>query len=103
MFCRSYNDFFQTLANKTNHVIIDALMERPKNVSKIVEKTKLNQSLVSHALKRLMECSFVEVKKEGKQRIYSLNKETIVPILKLADKHAHRMCPICTKVEKNGN
>ncbi|PIN81097.1 transcriptional regulator [Candidatus Woesearchaeota archaeon CG10_big_fil_rev_8_21_14_0_10_32_9] len=98
MFCRSYTDFFQALANKTNQQIIEVLLRKEMNVSEIVEATTLEQSKVSHSLKKLAECSFVNIKKKGKQRIYSLNKETIIPILKIADSHAKQMCPICTKV-----
>ena len=97
MFCKSYNDFFQTLANKTNQLIIHELKEGPKNVTKLVENTKLEQSQISHSLKRLAECNFVYVKQEGKQRIYHLNKETILPILELADVHAKKLCPLCNK------
>jgi len=98
MFCRSYNDFFQTLANKTNQQIIEVLLKKEMNVSDIVKETKLEQSHISHSLKKLTECSFVNIKKKGKQRIYSLNKDTIMPILKIADNHAKQMCPVCTKV-----
>ncbi len=98
MFCKSYNDFFQTLANPTNQSVIQELLKKPMNVTELVEKTKLEQSKISHSLKRLYECKVVDVKREGKQRIYSLNKETIMPILQIVDKHAKEMCPQCLKV-----
>lgn len=98
MFCKSYNDFFQTLANPTNQFVIQELLKKPMNVTELVEKTKLEQSKISHSLKRLYECKVVDVKREGKQRIYSLNKETIMPILQIVDKHAKEMCPQCLKV-----
>lgn len=98
MFCKSYNDFFGALANATNQKIIKVLRSGAKSVSEITQATKLEQSKISHALKRLADCKFVEVKQQGKQRIYSLNEDTIIPILKLADKHAHKMCPVCNKV-----
>ena len=98
MFCKSYNDFFQVLANHTNQIIIDALLQNPKTVTEITNTTKLEQSKVSHGLKRLAECKLVNVKKNGKHRIYELNKETIIPILEIADKHAKQMCPVCSKI-----
>ncbi len=98
MFCRSYNDFFQALANKTNQQIIEILLTGSKNVSEIVKATGLEQSHISHSLKKLAECNFVDVEKNGKQRIYSLNKETIIPILRIADNHAKKRCPVCPKV-----
>jgi DNA-binding transcriptional ArsR family regulator len=98
MFCQSYNNFFQTLANTTNQSVIQVLLTKPMNVSQIIEKTKLEQSKVSHSLKRLFECKIVNMEKSGKERIYSLNKETIIPILNIVDKHAQKMCPHCLKI-----
>ena len=98
MFCKSYNDFFETLANPTNQAIIQELLKQPMNVTALTTKTKLEQSKISHALKRMYECKIVDVKRVGKQRIYSLNKETIVPILNIVDKHAKGMCPHCLKI-----
>jgi len=34
----------------------------------------------------------VNVKQKGKERVYSLNEDTIIPILKLVDKHAAVHC-----------
>ena len=98
MFCKSYNNFFQTLANHTNQAIIDALLKKEMNVTEIASITKIEQSKVSHALKRMAECKLVNAEQKGKQRIYSLNKDTIIPILEIADKHAKTMCPVCLKV-----
>jgi len=97
MFCKSYNDFFETLANTTNQSIIQELVKKPLNVTQLTLKTKLEQSKISHSLKRMYECHIVDVKREGKQRIYSLNKDTIVPILQIVDTHAKKMCPHCMK------
>lgn len=97
MYCKSYNDFFQALANHTNQTIIQSLQKGSKTVTEITQTTKLEQSKVSHALKRLAECKLVNSKPEGKHRRYELNKETIIPILEIADKHAKKMCPICLK------
>ena len=98
MFCRSYNNFFQMLANPTNQSIIILLMKKPLNVTQIIKVTRLEQSQASHSLKRLNECKIVNVKRNGKQRIYSLNKKTIIPIIKIVDRHAKEMCPECKKI-----
>ncbi|MEM4710852.1 MAG: metalloregulator ArsR/SmtB family transcription factor [Candidatus Woesearchaeota archaeon] len=99
MFCKSYNDFFQTLANPTNQSIIQELLKKSLSVMQIVERTGLEQSLVSHSLKKMYECKIVTFKRNGKQKIYSLNKETIIPILKIVDSHAKELCPRCLKVK----
>lgn len=99
MFCKSYNDFFMTLANPTNQSIIQELLKKPMSVTELVNQTKLEQSNISHSLKKLWECKIVDVQRNGKQRIYSLNKKTILPILKIVDNHAKKMCPKCLKVQ----
>ena len=100
MICKSYNDFFQALANRTNQHLISQLLQGPATVSELSQRTRIEQSRVSHSLKKLAECRLVEVKRQGKNRIYSLNKRTIIPILKIADSHARDMCPVCIKVER---
>ena len=67
-------------------------MKGPLSVSEIVAKVGGEQSAVSHNLKLLSECHVVEVEQQGKQRIYSINKETVVPILELTKKHARKFC-----------
>jgi Bacterial regulatory protein, arsR family. len=57
--------------------IINTLRNGPKSVSEIVKETSFEQSRVSHNLKCLMDCGFVERRRNGKYIIYSLNKDTI--------------------------
>ena len=88
----TYNVFFSNLANPLKVDIISCLQEKGKNVTDISKELKVEQSKVSHALSSLKSCNIVDVKQEGKQRIYSLNKKTIVPMLKLIDKHSKTFC-----------
>jgi DNA-binding transcriptional ArsR family regulator len=86
------------LANPTNQSIIQELLKKPMSVTELIEKTNIEQSLISHSLKKLYECKIVDFERNGKQKTYSLNKETIVPILKIVDSHAKELCPTCVKV-----
>ena len=97
MIQNAYDYFFETLANRRRLAIIDILRKGQNNVSQIIEKTGFEQSNVSHNLKRLEDCGFVNVKRNGKERIYSLNKETIRPLMKLIDKHTEKFCSQCIK------
>ena len=98
MKCDSYYVFFDTVSNKTRMAIIESLMEGEKSVTEICKDIKEEQSKISHSLKRLMNCNFLDVKREGKKRIYSLNKDTIIPILRLAEKHVKKYCCVkCTR------
>ncbi|MBN1275605.1 winged helix-turn-helix transcriptional regulator [Candidatus Woesearchaeota archaeon] len=84
--------FFGTLSNQARLAILYALREGDKSVNEIVKATGHEQSLISHNLRLLKQCSFVESRVQGKQRIYSLNKKTIVPLFNLVDKHMNTFC-----------
>lgn len=88
----TYNIFFTNLANPLRIDIVTLLKDKEKSVTEISKQLNVEQSKVSHALSSLKCCNIVEVKQKGKQRIYSLNKKTIVPMLKLIDKHAATFC-----------
>ncbi|MBL7054638.1 winged helix-turn-helix transcriptional regulator [Candidatus Woesearchaeota archaeon] len=92
MNCPSYTRFFETFSNKTRMKIIAELISGAKSVNYICKRINEEQSKVSHNLKKLSECNFINVKAEGKKRIYSLNKDTIKPILKLVEKHVKTYC-----------
>ncbi|MBU3907372.1 MAG: metalloregulator ArsR/SmtB family transcription factor [Nanoarchaeota archaeon] len=93
----TYYLFFTNLANPLKMDIIFCLRDKEKNVSEIIKECGVEQSKVSHALSSLKACNIVQVKQEGKERIYFLNKDTIVPMLKLIEKHAnvHCKCKCC--------
>lgn len=90
-----YYLFFGNLANPLKVGIITALKEKEMSVLDLADKLKEEQSKISHALSSLKCCSIVQVKQEGKKRIYSLNKQTIVPMLELIDKHEKKFCEEC--------
>ncbi len=92
MFESTYHIFFKNLANPLRINIVTALREKASSVGELSEKLNIEQSKVSHSLACLKKCKIVESKQNGKSRIYSLNKKTIVPILKLIDKHASTFC-----------
>ena len=92
MECNSYHIFFRNLSNPTKIKIISELKQNPLSVSELSEKLNLEQSKISHALSSLRFCSLVEVNQKGNQRIYSLNKDTILPILKIIDAHKCKFC-----------
>lgn len=92
MKCPSYYQFFEILSNKTRFKIIESLKDKEKSVTEICKDTGEEQSKVSHNLRKLSECNFLVSKREGKRMIYSLNKDTVEPILKLVEKHVSKHC-----------
>lgn len=95
MICNKYYKFFETIAHESRWKIIESLMRQPKTVSELVKETKEEQSSVSHNLKKLADCNVVAVEKIGKSRRYSINKETVLPLLEVVGKHVHKYCEVC--------
>lgn len=97
-FHKPHKFFFETLGNRTRWGIIHLLLNKPHRATDIAKKLGYEQSLISHHLKRLLTCGFVNVKKNGLERIYSINKKTISPLLKLVDDHVNKFCKkVCCK------
>ncbi len=90
-----YHDFFGNLANPLKMEIVLELNKSEKNVSELAKNLKEEQSKISHALSSLKRCKIVEMKQKGKERVYSLNKDTIVPILKIIRHHSIKNCRGC--------
>lgn len=91
----TYHIFFSKLANPLKISILDSLKEKDKSVNELVKDLCIEQSKLSHALKSLKCCKIVDVEKKGKKRVYSLNKKTILPMLKLIDEHEKCYCKQC--------
>ena len=69
---------FETLADPLRLSIIRLLKKRNYNVNQLAEELNAERSRVSHSLSTLRKCNYVEVNTEGKNRIYSLKKGTIL-------------------------
>jgi DNA-binding transcriptional ArsR family regulator len=92
MNCRSYEDFFKNFANKTKFRIIMHLKDKPMSVNELSKIMNEEQSKISHSLAKLSACNILNVEQKGKQRIYSVNKDTIIPVIKLVEKHVEKHC-----------
>ena len=89
----SYDHFFTVLGNGQRVKILQYLNhEGPKSVSEICTKLKIEQSAVSHCMKQLLICHFVDVAQKGKERIYSINKDTVQPLFNLINRHVKTYC-----------
>jgi len=85
--------FFKVLANPARLAILEALRDKPKSVNEIAADLKQEQSMISHNLAALERCRFVSSERKEKQRIYSLNNETMIPLFKLFQYHYDKYCP----------
>ena len=87
--------FFRKLSNPLRIKIIESLSKKPKTVSQLSKDINVEQSKLSHALKSLRLCNIVNAKQKGKNRIYSLDKEMILPLINLTQKYEKKFCKYC--------
>ena len=108
-----YHLCFDTLANQLRIEIMKELEQGSKSVQELADTLKEEQSKVSHSLRMLRECKYVDVEKKGKKRIYSLKKGFDRKKLKMnpmdgtgvigfVENHAECVCTDCKKLEKGG-
>lgn len=93
----NYHKFFLNLGNELKIDIVAQLEKGEKTVSELSNVLNVKRSTVSHALLDLEKCSFVFVEKNGRKRVYHLNKDTVLPLLKLADAHVQKYCKYCER------
>ncbi len=85
--------FFSVISNPTRLAILEGLLGQPMNVSQMIERLKQNQSMISHNLRPLLRCGFIKVERRGKERIYSLNGDTVEHLFKIVENHSRKYCP----------
>jgi len=73
-------DAFNAVAEPRRRQILDALAEGERPVNDLVAVLELSQPLVSKHLRVLREVGLVQVREEGRQRIYQLDARRLRPI-----------------------
>lgn len=68
--------FFTALGNEHRFRILNALLNKPMSVNELSSKLEIEQSNLSHDLKCLLGCRFVEFEVKGRVRLYRLSPET---------------------------
>jgi ArsR family transcriptional regulator, zinc-responsive transcriptional repressor len=86
----SHKLLLRAIANETRFAIISLLKQKPFSVGEICEKLDFEQSRVSHNLKCLVDCGFVNSEQDGRNKIYALDDKTIRPMLQLMERHVER-------------
>lgn len=76
---------FRGLADPSRLSILEALRERPRSVSEIVEVSGLTQSNASNHLACLLDCGLVEREPRGRFAIYALADARVGRLLALGD------------------
>jgi DNA-binding transcriptional ArsR family regulator len=73
-------DAFNAVAEPRRRQILDALADGERSVNELVRLLGLAQPQVSKHLRVLREVGAVEVRDQGRQRLYRLNGEALKPI-----------------------
>src|SRR5687767_14400236 len=77
---RTTADAFNAVAEPRRRQILDVLARGERSVNDLVTRLRLAQPQVSKHLRVLREVGLVEVRDEGRQRMYRLNGEPLKPI-----------------------
>lgn len=89
---------FKLLGDPTRLKIVCALMGTEMCVAHLAQTVEMEQSAVSHHLKKLKDASLVKYERRGKQIVYGLDDEHVYAIITQALAHAKHI----GKGENNG-
>ncbi|MCK8617416.1 metalloregulator ArsR/SmtB family transcription factor [Fructobacillus sp. M158] len=84
---RELSHIFKVLASEKRLAILMLLEEKPYSVSELIEALQMEQSAVSHQLKKLREEQVVAVQKVGRTVYYRLTDSHMIDLLANAEKH----------------
>ena len=84
--------YFRVLGDPTRLAIIEALLERERTVSELVELLDAPQSRISNHLACLRWCRFVENERTGRSVVYRIADERVALVLELGSSLAEPNC-----------
>lgn len=99
----SYKIFFGAMVSESRLKIINLLRDGKKSVNEIARTLKILQPSISHDLARLKQCGIVIAENERSYKYYTLNNNTIQPLMKLIDKHKKEHCIHILKTVNKGD
>ena len=71
---------FEALGNPTRRALFEMLREGPRSVNELAEALPVSQPAVSQHLQMLREARLVRVEKQGRQHIYSIDREGLAEL-----------------------
>jgi DNA-binding transcriptional ArsR family regulator len=82
-------DAFNAVAEPRRRQILDLLAARERPVNEIVELTGFGQPQVSKHLRVLREVGAVQVREEGRRRLYSIDATALRPVFDWVSRYQH--------------
>ncbi len=90
---KTYCDYFAVLGNPQRLQILKHISDTGAScVGDISEALEIEQSVVSHGLRSLLQAHFVTVNRNGKRRVYQANQATVRPLFEAIDSHVQQFC-----------
>ena len=84
---------FKILGDETRFRILYLLEDKEWNVNAIAEELGMEQSAVSHQLKKLRDANLVKSRRVGKKILYSQDDDHVYDILHMAVTHTSHSLP----------
>ena len=94
--------YFRVLGDPTRLRIVEALLERERSVSELVDLLGAPQSRVSNHLACLRWCRFVESERRGRTVVYRIGDDRAGQLLELAASLAEPNCDHLASCERIG-
>ena len=95
--------FFRGLADATRLRIVEALLEKERNVSELIKLMGIPQANISNHLACLKWCGYITSRKEGTSIYYQITDERVKEIVALAREiiadHAENLYS-CTRINE---
>ena len=68
---------YKALADETRLRILGLVAERPHTGWQLAEALRISQPVVSHHVEKLKRAALLREVREGKERVYGLNRDTL--------------------------
>ena len=85
----SETDVFDALADPTRRRLVEVMHDGERSVSELVEHVNIEQPGVSRHLRILDDAGFVNVRADGRRRMYSLRPEPFQELATWMRRYAH--------------
>jgi DNA-binding transcriptional ArsR family regulator len=99
---KALSRYFRVLGDPTRLRIVEALVERERTVSELVELLGAPQSRISNHLACLRWCRFVDSERSGRSVVYRISDERVVSLLELAGSLAEPNCDHLASCQRIG-
>jgi DNA-binding transcriptional ArsR family regulator len=92
---------FEVLAEPRRRQILDLLREQPRSVGELVAHTGLSQPGTSKHLRVLREAGLVRVEKEAQKRVYALNPQALIDLIRWVEPYRAAMASQLDALERH--